>query len=178
MQYVYKPYAVLASVILATGLAGQVSAQGAATQPAAIKATTIGLVDKTKVIQSFPKAAAAADELHKAEESVKGMLESSNKQFEDAKAAKKPTAELEALQKKLQTKLDTEYTAAQKRAQALEAQLEKDIDKAIKDEAASRNLDTVLLKETVLLGGVDITDGVVKRLPATASASTAKAVTK
>ena len=176
MQYVYKQYAVLASVILSAVFAGQALAQGATT-PAAAKSTTIGIVDRQKVITSFAKAQTAAEELKKAEDSVRGMLESSNKQFEDAKAAKKPQAELEALQKKLQVKIDEQYTAAQKRAQTLEAQLEKDIDKAIRDEAASHNLDTVLVKDSVLMGGVDITEGVVKRLPATASASTAKATT-
>ncbi len=177
MQYV-KPYAILASVILAsaTGIAGQALAQGA-TQAGAAKSISIGLVDKTKVIQSFPKAAAAAEELKKAEDTVRGMLESSNKKFEDAKAAKKPQSELEALQKNLQKDIDAAYTSAQKRAQTLEAQLEKDIDKAIKDEADAHKLDTVLVKDSVLLGGIDITDGVVKRLPATAAAP-AKTTTK
>jgi Skp family chaperone for outer membrane proteins len=180
MQYVYKPYAILASVILAvaTGVASQVLAQGATT-PAAAKSATIGIVDRQKVITSFTKAQQAAEELKKAEDSVRGMLESSNKQFEDAKAAKKPQAELEALQKRLQVKIDEEYKRAQSRAQTLEAQLEKDIDKAIKDEATSHNLDTVLVKDSVLLGGVDITDGVVKRLTASTSVgSTTKSVTK
>jgi Skp family chaperone for outer membrane proteins len=179
MQYVYKPYAVLVSVILAsaTGFAGPALAQ-ATTPAAAGKSMSIGVVDRQKVITSFAKAQQAAEELKKAEDNVRGMLESSNKQFEDAKAAKKTPKELEALQKVLQTKLDSEYTGAQKRAQTLEAQLEKDIDKAIKDEATAHNLDTVLVKDSVLLGGLDITEGVVKRLPATASASTAKSVTK
>jgi Skp family chaperone for outer membrane proteins len=176
MQYVNKPYAILASVILAAGFAGKALAQGA-TAPAAAKSTTIGIVDRQKVITSFAKAQQAAEELKKAEDSVRGMLESSNKQFEDAKAAKKPAAELEALQKKLQLKIDAEYKTAQTRAQTLESQLEKDIDKAIKDEATAHNLDTVLVKDSVLLGGVDITDGVVNRLPKTASAGT-KTVTK
>jgi Skp family chaperone for outer membrane proteins len=167
----YKPYAILASVILSAGVAGQALAQGAA-QPAG-KSIAIGIVDRQKVITSFTKAQQAAEELKKAEDSVRGMLESSNKKFEDAKAAKKPQAELEALQKNLQTQIDKAYTSAQSRAQTLEAQLEKDIDKAIKDEADAHKLDTVLVKDSVLLGGIDITEGVVKRLPSTASAPAA-----
>jgi Skp family chaperone for outer membrane proteins len=174
MQYVYKPFAVLAGVILAAGVAGQALAQGAA--PA--KATNIGIVDRNKVITSFKKAQSAADELKKAEDTVRGLLESSNKQYEDAKAKKLPAAELEKLQKSLQVKIDAEYKAAQNRAQTLEAQLEKDIDKAIKDEASSKNLDTVLVKDSVLLGGVDITDGVVKRLPVASGVADTKTVTK
>ena len=167
MQYA-KPYAILTSVILSAGIAGQALAQGAA-------GAKIGIVDRNKVITSFTKAQQAAEELKKAEDKVRGMLESSNKKFEDAKNAKKPAAELEALQKSLQKQIDAEYTSAQSRAQTLEATLEKDIDKAIKDEAAAHNLDTVLLKDSVLLGGVDITEGVVKRLPtATAAAAPGK----
>jgi len=177
MQYVYKQYAVVASLMLAAGLAGQAVAQGA-TQPAAAKSTSIGLVDKNKVITSFTKAQQAAEELKKKDEFVHGLLESSNKQFEEAKAAKKSQTELDALQKRLQAKIDTEFKTAQARAQSLEAELERDIDKAVKDEADSRKLDTVLVKDSVLLGGVDITDGVIKRLPATASAATSKTVTK
>ncbi|HNM50479.1 MAG TPA: hypothetical protein PKN86_12270, partial [Candidatus Obscuribacter sp.] len=53
---------------------------------------------------------------------------------------------------------------AQSQAQSLETTLESDIDAAIKAEADSRKLDTVFMKGAVLLGGTDITDGVVKRL--------------
>jgi Skp family chaperone for outer membrane proteins len=177
MQYVYKPFAVLASVILAAGCAGQALAQGAT--PGAGKSLSIGIVDRQKVITSFAKAQQAAEELKKAEDNVRGMLESSNKKFEDAKAAKKPQSELEALQKTLQKQIDAAYTSAQNRAQSLESQLEKDIDSAIKAEADAHKLDTVLVKDSVLLGGVDITEGVVNRLPKTAAApAAAKSTTK
>ena len=81
------------------------------------------------------------------------------------------------MQKRLQTKIDDEYKKAQAKAQNLETQLETDIDSAIKAEAASRKLDTVLMKGAVLLGGTDITEGVVKRLGSSASAAS-KTVTK
>jgi Skp family chaperone for outer membrane proteins len=177
MQYVIKSSAILASVIVLAGVAGEALAQGATTA-AAPKASTIGIVDRNKVITSFKKAQSAADELKKAEDSVRGLLESSNKQYEDAKAAKKPAAELEKLQKSLQVQIDAKYKDAQTRAQNLESQLEKDIDKAIKDEAAAQNLDTVLVKDSVLLGGTDITAGVIKRLPTAGGVAEAKTVTK
>ena len=142
-----------------------------------VKSATLGVVDRDKVITSFNKAQSAAEELKKTEESVRKLLEDSNKQYEEAKNAKKPPAELEGLQKRLQTKIDDEYKKAQAKAQNLETQLETDIDSAIKAEAASRKLDTVLMKGAVLLGGTDITDGVVKRLGASASAAS-KSVTK
>jgi Skp family chaperone for outer membrane proteins len=138
------------------------------------KPITIGLVDKDKVVTSYPKAQTAAEDLKRAEDQVHKLIEDSNKQMEDAKAAHKPPVEIEGLQRRLQTKIDDEVKKIQQRAQTLETQLENEIDTAIKAEAASRKVDTVFMKQAVLLGGVDITDGVVKRLaPATATKTSA-----
>ena len=173
MLNVQKSIAVVASAVMAVSIASGALAQTAPT----VKSATLGVVDRDKVITSFNKAQSAAEELKKTEESVRKLLEDSNKQYEEAKNAKKPPAELEGLQKRLQTKIDDEYKKAQAKAQNLETQLETDIDSAIKAEAASRKLDTVLMKGAVLLGGTDITDGVVKRLGTSASAAS-KSVTK
>ncbi len=172
MLNVQKSFAMV-SAIVAVSIGSGALAQTAPT----VKSATLGVVDRDKVITSFNKAQSAAEELKKTEESVRKLLEDSNKQYEEAKNAKKPPAELEGLQKRLQTKIDDEYKKAQAKAQNLETQLETDIDSAIKAEAASRKLDTVLMKGAVLLGGTDITEGVVKRLGASASA-TSKSVTK
>lgn len=172
MLNVQKSFAMV-SAIVAVSIGSAALAQTAPT----VKSATLGVVDRDKVITSFNKAQSAAEELKKTEESVRKLLEDSNKQYEEAKNAKKPPAELEGLQKRLQTKIDDEYKKAQAKAQNLETQLETDIDSAIKAEAASRKLDTVLMKGAVLLGGTDITDGVVKRLGASASAAS-KSVTK
>lgn len=172
MLKVQKSFAVV-SAIMAVSIGSGALAQTAPT----VKSATLGVVDRDKVITSFNKAQSAAEELKKTEESVRKLLEDSNKQYEEAKNAKKPPAELEGLQKRLQTKIDDEYKKAQAKAQNLETQLETDIDSAIKAEAASRKLDTVLMKGAVLLGGTDITEGVVKRLGSSASAAS-KTVTK
>lgn len=161
MQYVQKSFAVAMGVVVAACAAQALPAQA---QNAAKPASTIGVVDREKVITSFTKAQKAADELKRVEDSVRKLLEESNKQYEEAKVAKKPQAEVETLQKKLQSRIVAEYKKAQSQAQSLETTLESDIDAAIKAEADSRKLDTVFMKGAVLLGGTDITDGVVKRL--------------
>ncbi len=167
MQYVQKSFAVAMGVVVAACAAQALPVQA---QNAAKPASTIGVVDREKVITSFTKAQKAADELKRVEDSVRKLLEESNKQYEEAKVAKKPQAELETLQKKLQSRIDAEYKKAQSQAQSLETTLESDIDAAIKAEADSRKLDTVFMKGAVLLGGTDITDGVVKRLSQVSSA--------
>jgi Skp family chaperone for outer membrane proteins len=166
-----KRTAVITSSILALGLASQAFAQTTHT-------ISIGLVDKDKVVQSYPKAQQAAEQLKQSEDHVHKMIEDSNKQYEDAKTAHKTPVELEGLQRRLQSSIDDEVKKIQGKAQGLETQLEQEIDTAIKAEAGSRKVDTVLMKQAVLVGGVDLTDGVVKRLNANASASAVTTKTK
>ena len=99
------------------------------------------------------------------------LIEDSNKSYEDAKAAHKSPADLEGLQRKLQASIDEEVKKNQGRAQVSETQLEGDIETAIKAEAGARKVDTVLMKQAVLVGGTDMTEGVVKRLNPTGTAS-------
>jgi len=134
----------------------------------------IGLVDRDKVVTSYPKAQQAAEELKRQENKVHKLIEDSNKQYEESKSAHKPPAELEGLQKRLQNQIDDEVKKVQARAQVLESQLETEIDTAIKAEAESKKVDTVLMKQAVLVGGTDITDGVIKRLTAIANVSGTK----
>lgn len=139
--------------------------------PALAQVKSVGIIDRDRVVGGYSKAQQAADELKKAEEKVQQLVENANKQYEDAKKANKPPAELEGLQKRLQTQIDNEVKTLQTRMQTLEKQLEGEIDTAIKAEATARNVDVVLMKQAVLLGGTDITDGVVKRLGGQAAAS-------
>ncbi len=82
-----------------------------------------------------------------------------------------PRRTVEGLQRKLQASIDEEVKKIQGRAQSLETQLEGDIETAIKAEAGARKVDTVLMKQAVLVGGTDMTEGVVKRLNPTGTAS-------
>lgn len=142
--------------------------------PALAQVKSVGIIDRDRVVGGYSKAQQAADELKKAEEKVQQLVENANKQYEDAKKANKPQAELEGLQKRLQTSIDNEVKTLQTRMQTLEKQLEGEIDTAIKAEATARNVDVVLMKQAVLLGGTDITDGVVKRLSGQTAAAQPK----
>ena len=168
MLYSRKYFSLLVSVLATAGMTSQAMAQ---TAP-----HTIGLVDRDKVVTSYPRAQSAVEDIRKAEEHFHGLIESSNKQYEEAKAAKKPASDLENLQKRLQTSIDAEQKNLESKAKALEGQLEKDINTAIEAEAKAKQVDLVLLKPAVLGGGVDITDGVMKRLASSGAA--AKTTTK
>lgn len=164
--YLNKGNLVLLLSAAMTASVGQVFAQAAAH-------LSIGLVDRDKVVTSYPRAQQAAEELKRQENKVHKLIEDSNKQYEESKAAHKPPAELEGLQKRLQNEIDAEVKQVQARAQVLESQLETEIDTAIKAEAVNKKVDTVLMKQAVLVGGTDLTDGVIKRLTSVATNKTA-----
>jgi Skp family chaperone for outer membrane proteins len=125
---------------------------------------TVGVIDRDKVVASYPRAQSAAEELKRMEDKLQKTIEEANKQYEEAKKANKPQAELDGLQKRLQGTIDSEGKLFQSKVSGLESELEGAVDGAIKAEAAGHHVDVVLLKQAVLLGGVDLTDGVLKRL--------------
>ena len=140
------------------------STVGAANAQTAATPKVVGLIDRDKVVASYPKAQMAAEELKGLEDKLQKVIEGANKQYEDAKKANKPQAELDSLQKRLQGTIDEEGKRFQTRVSSLEGDLEGAVDSAIKAEAAVHHVDVVLLKQAVLFGGVDLTEGVVKRL--------------
>ncbi len=160
MFYSNKSFSLITSSLMALGFATQAMAG------------SIGIVDKDKVVTSYPKAQQAAEQLKKDEEKVHKLIESSNKEYEAAKTAHKPPAELEGLQRRLQNSIDTEVKRIQATAQTLEKDLEKEIDDAIKAEATAAKVDAVFMKQAVLVGGTDLTSGVVKRLASSGAAAT------
>ncbi len=159
----------LLGVVIGAALSFSVAANAAET---ASVPKVVGFIDRDKVVASFPKAQAAAEELKRLEEKLQKVIEEANKQYEDAKKAKKPQQELDSLQKSLQVKIDEEGKRFQARVSSMEGELEGAVDTAIKAEAAGNHVDVVLLKQAVLFGGVDLTSGVVKRLAAAQAAKT------
>ena len=147
------------SALLSVALVAPALADTAAATP-----KVIGVIDRDKVVSGYSKAQTAFEDLKKGEEKVQKLVENANKQYEDAKKANKPAAELEPLQKRLQVEIDNEVKKLQTNIGSIENQLENEIDGAIKAEAATHKVDVVLMKQAVLLGGVDITEGVLKRL--------------
>lgn len=132
--------------------------------PAAAQQSKIGIVDKARLYGAFPRLKTAADQIKAEEERLHKLIERSNAEFETAKKAKKPEAELTALHKRLQSQIDDEWKKFQTKALGMEKDLETELDSAIRAEAQAKQMDAVFDKTAVLLGGTDITDGVVKRL--------------
>lgn len=161
--------ATIALTALVTATITSASAQGAAAS-----GMRIGTIDRDKVVASYSKATQIVEDLKKGEEKIQKLVEGANKQYEDAKKANKPPAELEGMQGRLQKQIDEEVKKFQTQATTLDNQVMDEMDKAITAEAATHKLDVVLMKQAVLHGGVDITDGVVKRLAAASTAPKTK----
>lgn len=183
MRYLHKSLVLVTSALSVTLLSLPALAQAPAATPAAKPTLVgggggIGVVDPDKVVKAYPKAEQLAKDLKKEEDRVHKLIEDGNRSLEEAKTARKPPAELEGLQRRLQESIDKEVKTVQARAQSLESQLEGDVQNAIKAEAAARKLDIVLLKPVVFMGGIDLTDAVMKRLAANAPAAAAKPATK
>lgn len=158
MLYSRLSISLVVSAAAVVGLATQAMAQ--------VKPGVVGVVDRDKVMAGYSKYQLAGEDIHRSEERVHKLIEESNKEFEAAKAQKKPDAELQTLMRRLQTSIDEEVKKVQSKAVTLENQLQADLDAAVKAEADARKVDTVFIKQIVMFGGVDLTDGVSKRLGA------------
>ncbi|HEY9786801.1 MAG TPA: OmpH family outer membrane protein [Candidatus Obscuribacterales bacterium] len=173
MRYLHLGLAFVTSAVIIGSSVSQTLAQAQAPQ-APKPQSTIGLVDRDKVVLAYPRAEQLAKELKREEDRVHKMIEDGNKQLEEAKAAKKPPADLEGLQRRLQEQIDGEVKKVQSKAQSLESQLESEVNAAIKAEAAAKRVDIVLWKPVVFMGGVDLTEGVMKRLQVATAPTGAK----
>ena len=172
MQHFHKAFSLIGGLALAVGIAAPTYSQVVS------KPQVLGVVDRDRVVISYSRAAQAANELKQSEEKVHKLLEYSNQQYEAAKKAHKAPAELQGLERRLRAQIEGEVKRVESRAQVLESQLQADIDTAIKNEAASRKIDLVMLRSAVPMGGTDITPGVIKRLSVLAAAGPKQSVAK
>jgi Skp family chaperone for outer membrane proteins len=164
-----KTMSFLASAFLVAGALMPICAPEALSQ-------VIGTVNREKIVNAYPKAQSAEQEMKRAEEKIQKLIAESNKQLDEATKANKPQAEMDGMKAKLQKSIDEELQKVQSRAQTLITEIDKELEGAIKQEAADNKVDIVLEQKAVVIGGKDLTDGVVKRLAA--AATPAKPATK
>jgi Skp family chaperone for outer membrane proteins len=141
----------------------------------AFAADSIGTVDYDKLVRSYNKAQIFSDDMKAKEAALEQMRAEYVKQIREAKVKQpnNPVA-VDQLQKSLEDKLNAkvqEYRAAQdNQAQSLETEM----NTAIEAAAKNKNLSVILAKQTVFVGGTDITNDVLSRLNAGAPAASNK----
>lgn len=139
----------------------------AITSAKAFAADTIGTVDYDKLVRSYTKAQLFSDDMKSKEAELEKMRAEFVKQIREAKT-KQPNNPVavdqlqKGLEEKLQTKLNEYRSFQESHAKALETEMSG----AIEGVAKSRNLSVILAKQTVFVGGTDITNDVLSRLNA------------
>lgn len=125
---------------------------------------SIGYIEVQKVFKGYKETSKAQEKLSKEEEVFKKDFEESQKKLESAKSAKKPQKEIDSITKELEEKLAPKREVLMKLNEELTTKLQKDIITAVSQVAKNLGLDTVLDKQAVIVGGVDISDMVINRL--------------
>lgn len=141
---------------------------------AAFAADTIGTVDYDKLVRSYNKAQAFQDDMKSKQADLEKMRADFIKQIREAKTKQpnNPVA-VEQLQKNLEEKLESKVNEYSNLQESQAKSLENEMNNTIETVAKSKNLSVVLAKQTVFVGGTDITNDVLSKLNAGTAAAPA-----
>ncbi len=141
------------------------AANFAMAQAATSSATSsMGFIDVQKIFKGYKATATAQQQLSKDEESFKKDFEDSQKKLEDAQKAGKTKEDIEKMRTSLEEKLSPKRDALLKMNEKLTVSLQKDIVTAVSKVAQKLGLETVVDKQVVIYGGMDVTDMVLSEL--------------
>jgi Skp family chaperone for outer membrane proteins len=134
---------------------------------AAFAADTIGTVDYDKLVRSYNKAQIFQDDMKSKQADLEKMRADYIKQIREAKTKQpnNPVA-VEQLQKTLEEKLEGKVNEYSNLQESQAKSLEADMNNTIEAVAKGKNLSIILAKQTVFVGGTDITNDVLSRLNA------------
>lgn len=138
----------LCSVILASGT------------HALAQQSSIGTVDLNKVIASYKKAQDVEADLKVKEAEIQKFIAEAQKQLKDATTP----VERNNLEQQLSQEFKTKQEAYRKTQIAQSQEILDEVLAAITQISSSKGLSPVLTKNTVLVGGVDITEDVISKL--------------
>jgi len=124
----------------------------------------VGFIDVQKVFTDYKESAKAREELQKKEESYKKEFDSRQEKLDKAEKDEKSKEDLEKMRTKLQEELAPQLEELQKLRARLSGDLQEKIVSAVKEVSKNVGVDTVIDKQAVIAGGVDLTDLVVTKL--------------
>ncbi|HTY13206.1 MAG TPA: OmpH family outer membrane protein [Candidatus Omnitrophota bacterium] len=140
------------------------AANFAMAQAASSTTSSMGSIDVQKIFKGYKATAKAQQQLSKDEESFKKDFEDSQKKLEDAQKNGKSKDDIEKMRSDLEEKLAPKRDALLKLNEQLTVGLQKDIVAAVSKVAQKLGLETVVDKQVVIYGGMDITDMVLSEL--------------
>ncbi|KAF0134927.1 MAG: outer membrane protein [Candidatus Saganbacteria bacterium] len=127
-------------------------------------ASSMGFVDIQKVFKDYKETSKAQKELAKEEETFKKEFEESQKKLEEAQKNGKSKEEIDKMRASLEEKLAPKRDSLLKLNEKLTLSLQKNIVVAVTKIAQKLGLESVLDKQVIIYGGMDITDMVVSEL--------------
>jgi Skp family chaperone for outer membrane proteins len=152
--------------VLVLGLGGLRAAQAA---------DTIGTIDYEKLVRSYNKAQIFNDDMKAKEADLEKMQAEFVKQIREAKAKQpnNPVA-VDQLQKSLEDKLAAKVNEYRDTQASKAKSLEDAMTNTIQDVARGKNLSVIIAKQSVFVGGTDITNDVLSRLNAAGTSPATK----
>lgn len=138
----------------------------------AFAADSIGTVDYDKLVRSYNKAQMFSDDMKTKEADLEKTRAEYVKQIRETKTKQpnNPVA-VDQLEKTLEEKLNAQVNSYRNQQESQAKALETEMNGAIEGVARSKSLSVILAKQTVFVGGTDITNDVLARLNAASSSS-------
>ena len=138
--------------------------------------TMVGVVDGEKLFDEYPAAQDASKKIADAQDSLRNIIEESEKIFSDLEKENKPESEKLIKQRELQAKIDAKAKETRDMIEGVSVKLEEEILAAIKQIAGKKGFDVVFDRRAVLVGGADITEEVSSELKKAKNTTTPKAL--
>lgn len=157
----------IAAVLGIGTLAWSLASQGvlaAAPAGAGASAASLGFVDAQKVFQSYKAAQEAQSRFRHEAQAYQDELADDQRKLEEARRANKSPEEISKMQKKFEEDLKPKKTRVEGLDRELSGKIKKQIEVVIAEVAKAKGVPTVVDKQVVLYGGIDLTDEVVRKL--------------
>lgn len=148
-----RPLAAAAAMIVALGAL-----------PPAFAAGNLGYVETQRVFQQYKAAQQAQSRFRHEAQSYQEELAADQRKLEEARKAGKSADEINRMQRRFEEELKPKKTRVEGLDRELSGKIKHQIENVIGEVAKSKGIATVLDKQVVLYGGIDLTDDVVRRL--------------
>lgn len=131
---------------------------------AAAPAANLGFVDAQKVFQNYKAAQEAQGRFRREAQAYQDELAADQRKLEEARRQGKSNEDLAKMQKKFEEELKPKKSKVEGLDRELSGKIKKQIEVVIAEVAKAKNVPTVVDKQVILYGGIDLTDDVVRRL--------------
>ena len=127
-------------------------------------AAKIGYVDSTRILKEYKEAKQLLQDIADKESKLNKKLQAKRQEIQKAKEQKKTDTELQMMAEKIRMELEPEAKAIEQESARRSRDIEDTVEKAINDYAAKSKYDLVVVKESILFGGTDVTTEILSKL--------------